>query len=172
MAEIKEGSFELDLGLVKLGATLREDDRQRAWELYTEIVTRVAVVGKRRDPSCEDFGGELYFESLESVYQFFGECREIMRQFPVGKLKGFRQEHLGVLINRILNDVFRPFLEKWSGPFRVWWFAVKDKPGSPYEIQNQFPQLTDFLKDWRDVRRLMRQVEQTLREEYKLIPVE
>jgi hypothetical protein len=59
MPEIKEGSFELDLGLVKLGAKLSEDDRQCAWELYTEIVTRVAVVGKRHDWTCEYFGGEL-----------------------------------------------------------------------------------------------------------------
>ena len=43
------------------------------------------------------------------------ECLGIMRKFPVGKLKESKQEHLGVLINRILNDVFRPFLEKWSG---------------------------------------------------------
>lgn len=171
MAEIKEGSFELDLGLVKLGATLRDDDRQCAWELYTEIVTRVAVVGKRRDLSCEDFTGELYSESLDSVYEFFREGREIMRKFPVGKLKESRQEHLGVLINRVLNDIFRPFLEKWNGPFRVWWSTAKNLTGSPYEIQSQFPQLTDFLKDWRDLRRVMRQVEQALSDEYKLIPL-
>ena len=36
MPEIKEGSFELNLGLVKLGAKLSEDDRQCAWELYEE----------------------------------------------------------------------------------------------------------------------------------------
>ena len=57
MPEIKEGSFELSLGLVKLGAKLSEDDRQCARELYTEIVTRVAIVGKRLDPTCEDFAG-------------------------------------------------------------------------------------------------------------------
>jgi hypothetical protein len=172
MPELKEGSFELDLGLVKLGAKLSEDDRQCAWELYTEVVTRVAVVGKRLDPTCEDFGGELYAESLDSLYNFFRECRGIMRKFPVGKLKEFKQEHLGVLINRILNDVFRPFLEKWNGPFRVWWFKSKEGRDSPYEIQNQFPELKDFLKDWRDVRRIMRKVELTLRDEYKLIPLE
>lgn len=49
MPEIEEGSFELDLGLVKLGAKPTEDDRQCVWELYTEIVTRASVVGKRRD---------------------------------------------------------------------------------------------------------------------------
>ena len=94
MPEIKEGSFELDLGLVKLGAKLSEDDRQCAWELYTEIVTREAVVGKRRDETCEDFSGELYAESLDSLYNFFRESGGIMRKFPVGKLKESKQEHL------------------------------------------------------------------------------
>ena len=89
MPEIKEGSFRLDQGLVKLGAKLSEDDRRCAWELYTEIVPRVAVIGKRHDPTCEDFSGELYAESLDSLYNFFKECRGIMRKFPVGKLWAF-----------------------------------------------------------------------------------
>jgi hypothetical protein len=38
MPEVKEGSFELDFGVVKLGAKLSEDDSQCAWELYTGIV--------------------------------------------------------------------------------------------------------------------------------------
>jgi hypothetical protein len=71
MPEIKEGSFRLDQGLVKLGAKLSEDDRRCAWELYTEIVTRVAIVGKRRDLNREDFSGELFSESLSlPVFEF------------------------------------------------------------------------------------------------------
>jgi len=131
-----------------------------------------AVVGKGHHPTYEDFSGELYSESLDSLYNFFRECRGIMRKFPVGKLKESKQEHLGILINRILNDVFRPFLEKWSGPFRAWWATTKNDEGSPYEIQNQFPQVKDFLTDWRGLRRVMGKVEQTLRDEYKLIPLE
>ena len=94
-----------------------------------------------------------------------------MRKFPVGKLKEFKQKHLGVLINRILNDVFRPFLEKWSGPFRAWWSTTKNEKGLPCEVQNQFPQLKDFLSEWRDLRRVMRKVGHTLRDEYKRIPL-
>jgi hypothetical protein len=163
---------QLNPGLVKFGAKPNKDDPQCAWELYTEIVTRVAVVGKRRDLTCEDFCGELYAESLDSLYNFFRECRGIMRKFPVGKLKETRQEYLGVLINRILNDVFRPFLEEWSGPFRRWWATAKNERGSPCEIQNEFPQLRDFLADWRDLRPVMRRVQETLRDQYKLIPLE
>jgi hypothetical protein len=35
----------------------------------------VAVVGKRHDWTCEDFGGELYAESLDSLYNFFRDYR-------------------------------------------------------------------------------------------------
>jgi hypothetical protein len=94
-----------------------------------------------------------------------------MRKFPVGKLKDYKQEHLGVLINRILNDVFRPFLEKWNGPFRVWWVTVKDGTVSPYQIQNQFPSLTGFVSEWRDLRLTMRKVQEKLQDEYLLMPL-
>lgn len=39
MPEIKKGGFSLDLGLLKVNADISEDDRQCAWELYTEITT-------------------------------------------------------------------------------------------------------------------------------------
>ena len=78
MAIIKEGSFILNLGFIQLKGKLSEEDRQCAWELFTEITTRVAVVGKQKDKDCKDFSGELYHESLESLYAFFRESRGIM----------------------------------------------------------------------------------------------
>lgn len=75
MAVLSKGSFTLDLKIVKLGADLTEDDRQCAWELYTEMSTRVAVTGKHLDPDCIDFSGELYIESLDSLFRFFQEAR-------------------------------------------------------------------------------------------------
>ena len=172
MPEIKEGSFTLDLGIVKLSKKLTEDDRQCAWELYTEIATRVAAVGKRMDQTAADFSGELYTESLTSLYNLFQECRGIMRRFPVGKIKEGNQEHLGVLISRILADVIRPFLEKWNGRFRAWWVSASQREGSPFDTQDEFPELKAFHKDWRDLRRMMRKVEQKLRDEYKLVPLD
>src|SRR5258706_8792788 len=121
MGTITKGSFSLNLGLVQLAGELSDDDRQCAWELYTEIVTRVAVVGKRGDKSCRDFSGELFCDSLDSLYSFFRESRSIMRRFPVGRIRDLRQEHLGVLINRLLANIIRPFLEKWNGRYRTWW---------------------------------------------------
>ena len=172
MATITEGSFSLNLGFVQLGGTLSDDDRQCAWELYTEIATRVAVVGKRNDETAINFDGELYSEGLDSLYKFLQEARLIMRRFPVGRIKDFRQEHLGVLINRIVAHVLRPFFEKWNVVYRSWCAKAGKADASPYELQGQFPSKNELLKDWSDLRKIMRRVEAQLRYEYKLVPLE
>ena len=46
MPVLTKGSFTLDLKIVKLGADLTEDDRQCAWELYTEMVYTGCRYGK------------------------------------------------------------------------------------------------------------------------------
>jgi hypothetical protein len=172
MANITKGSFTLNLGFVKLGAELSELDRQCAWEFYTEIATRVAVVGKRGDRLATSYDGELYSESLDSLYAFFKESRSIMRQFPVGRIKDFREEHLGILISRILANVLRPFLEKWNCRYRSWWAKALKQEGSPFDIQKTFPDLKEFLADWTALRLIMRQVEKKMAAQYKLIPLE
>jgi hypothetical protein len=171
MPEIKKGNFTLDLKFMKLGADFSEDDRQCAWELYTEIITRVAVVGKWHDPQAKSFDGEIYAESFVSVYRFFQEARSIMRKFPVGKIEEADQEHLGVLIQRILTDVFRPFLEKWQARYRTWWEQQVRTGKDPFAIQLEFPQLDELLTDWRNIRLIMRRVAAVLSKSYKLKPV-
>jgi len=172
MATITKGSFSLNLGFIQLGGDLSDDDRQCAWELYTEIATRVAVVGKRADKPATNYDGELYSESLDSLYTFFKECRGIMRRFPVGRIKDFRQEHLGVLISRILANVMRPFLEEWNGQYRAWWVQTQRPGVSHYEAQKCFPKHKEFLADWTALRIIMRHVERKLAEQYKLVPLE
>jgi len=172
MATITKGDFSLDLGFFKLGAELSDEDRQCAWELYTEIATRVAVVGKRGDKNATNFDGELFSESLDSLYKFFQEARLIMRRFPVGRIKDFKQEHLGILINRVLANVLRPFLENWNGQYRVWWARASKSDESPYEIQQKYPKRVEFLADWSALRLIMRRVESALAKEYKLIPLD
>ena len=110
MAVLSKGGFSVNLGIVKLSGTLSEEDRQCAWELYTELSTRVAMVGKASDSECQSFEGELYIESLSSFYNFFQEARGIMRKFPVGRLEVNQHDHIGVIINRIMAEVMRPFL--------------------------------------------------------------
>ena len=168
MPELKEGSFTLNFGVVKLGGKLSEMDRQCAWELYTEIVTRVAVTGKRRDETSTDFSGEIFVESLKSLYLFFNEARGIMRRFPIGKIKKKHQQHLGRLIHDLLTDVLRPFLEKWQADLRSWWGAQQAEGQDWFAIQVNYPRKDELLAEWTDLRKLMRRFEHQLRREYKL----
>src|SRR5262250_3102881 len=107
MSTLTKGSFSLNFGFVQLGGDLSDQDRQCAWELYTELSTRVALTGKQTDLKCSDYSGEVYVESLASMYSFFQEARRIMRAFPVGKIGSDVQNHLGVLINNVMVDVLR-----------------------------------------------------------------
>lgn len=167
MAELSEGGFAIDFGVVKLTGKLSEQDRQCAWQLYTEIVTRVALSGKRRDPTSADFSGEILVESLSSLYAFFKEARNIMKSFPVGRLKDKQQSHLGSLIHDLLTDVLRPFLEKWQADLRSWWEA-QNKTSNWFELQKTYPRYDELLKDWTSLRKLMRKIEHKLKNEYKL----
>lgn len=172
MAVMKKGTFAIDIGFVKIGADFEEADRQCAWELYTELATRVAVTGKPKDPGCVDFSGEVYAESLASLYAFFVESRKIMRAFPVGRIGSAKIEnHLGALIHRSMRDVLRPFLERWQADFRFWWESTSDKALPPFERQAAYPHVQAMLSQWSDVRSIMRAIQDQLVAKYKLIDV-
>lgn len=170
MAVMKKGTFSIDIGFIKLGADFEEADRQCAWELYAELATRVALTGKPKDPDCADFSGEVYAESLISLYTFFGEARKIMRQFPVGTIGPLKTEnHLGALIHRFMRDVLRPFLETWQAEYRYWWEEKSDKSLPPFDRQAQYPGVKEMLSQWSDLRAVMRAIEDNLALSYKLI---
>ncbi|MEJ1339478.1 MAG: hypothetical protein RPU64_03600 [Candidatus Sedimenticola sp. (ex Thyasira tokunagai)] len=173
MAVLTKGNFSINLGIFKVSGDLSDDDRQCAWELYTEIVTRLAVHGRpdSGQPIKEQFKGELYMESLTSLYSFFGEMRGIMRKFPVGKIECPNEYHLGKFTCEIMNNILRPFLEKWQGDFRHWYDVTSRKRSddSPFLLQDDYPELDAFIEDWSNLRSLMQSVAKTLANEYQLV---
>jgi hypothetical protein len=170
VAILSKGTFSLNLGFVTVGGELEEIDRQCAWELYTELATRVSVTGKLDDPDCTNFAGELYIESLDSVYRFFQSARDIMKKFPVGKT-GSANNHLGVMISRVFSHVLRPFLEKWQVRYRHWWEEESNPRLFPLDRQAEFQEIDAFLSDWSSVRWLMRQLQEELVLKYSLVDV-
>lgn len=44
-----------------------------------------------------------------------------MYKFPVDQLEQNNTKHLGILINDLMSNILRPFLEKWQSDFRHWW---------------------------------------------------
>jgi hypothetical protein len=171
MTTLARRSFSFNIGIAKLTGDLTNDDRQCAWKLYTELSTRVAVTGKPQDHECTNFDGELYVESLDSLYKFFQEARNIMREFPVGKIKLDNKQHLGVMISNIMSGVLRPFLEKWHVKYRHWWENQSNPRLTPIERQKEFPEREAFLEDWCAVRWLMRSLQNELVNVYDLVDV-
>jgi hypothetical protein len=172
MAVIKKSTFAIDIGFIKLGADFDESDRQRAWEFYTELATRVALTGKPKDEDCTDFSGEVWAESLNSLHTFFGEARKIMRAFPVGTIGQLKIEnHLGALIHRSMRDVMRPFLETWQADYRYWWENLADKKMNPFERQKTYPREKELLAQWSELRAIMRAIQDELVISYKLVDV-
>ncbi|WP_313707167.1 hypothetical protein [Massilia sp.] len=183
MAVMKKGNFSIDIGFLKLGGDFEEGDRQCAWELYTELATRIAVTGKPNDRDCTDFSGEVYAESLTSLHTFFSESRKIMRQFPVcstyvrpRKIFGIPtgagiNNHLGALIHRFMRDILRPFLETWQADYRFWWENISDKTLPPVDRQRAYPKLSNMISQWSDLRAIMRAIQDELVFMYKLVDV-
>jgi len=78
----------------------QEKDREAAWELYIELLTRITT-----QPLPDDTGDEKV--ALDSVYDIFPLTREILRR------KGRECEQFTMIAVVVLNQVVRPFTEKW-----------------------------------------------------------
>ena len=77
-----------------------DDDRKAAWDLYIELLTRIAT-----QPLPEDDGDEA--SALDSVHQLFGLTRDALRRHGPGCLEFAK---IAVLM---LNQVLRPFTAHW-----------------------------------------------------------
>ena len=77
-----------------------EKDREAAWELYVELLTRVLT-----QPLPEADGDEK--TALDSVHALFGITREILRR------QGRECVQFTKVAVIVLNQVIRPFTAKW-----------------------------------------------------------
>ena len=92
-----------------------EEERKAAWEMYVELITRIAVEELKPDEG-------LLREALDSLYSLFGTTRQILRQYgpSVAQLKGDGKLAFGYLAVAILNRVLRPVLASYiSSLFRL-----------------------------------------------------
>ena len=94
--------------------SLKDDDRIAAWELYVEMLTRVAT-----QPLPSESGDEE--TALESIYSLFPTTREILRQHGRDALCFTR------VAIPVLNQVVRPFTAKWHKELLSGSLINKDK---------------------------------------------
>ena len=83
-----------------------EDETQQkaAWELYVEMVTRIAI-----QPLDQNTG--ILREALASLYSIFGVTRDILKKAGPGVAQG--PHSFGPVAIEVLNKGLRPFTAKW-----------------------------------------------------------
>jgi hypothetical protein len=126
----------LDLKFFKITGRWEPNDAERlaAWELYVELITRVAVV-----PLPD--GGGLLREALTSLYTLFGATREILRRHgpSIAEPKPDGQYNFGYLSVVVLNVVIRPVLARWH-PRLHDWEDTRRPERSQADHERQWPQ--------------------------------
>jgi hypothetical protein len=111
MAKLKNVKVNLTLPFIgSVEGTWEPDENERnaAWELYVELITRISVVELKPDEG-------LLREAISSLYSLFATTRDILKKYgaSVARPKGENSISFGYLSVAILNTVLRPVLAKW-----------------------------------------------------------
>ena len=149
MATLK--SIKVSLKLPYIGGvegTWEPDERERnaAWELYVELVTRIAVA------ELQPHEG-LLREALSSLYSLFGTTRTILRTYGPGiaQPKGKDNISFGYLAVTILNVSLRPVLATWH-PLLLDYEHTKEASVSPLEHERRWEKHEELRQVLNEVR--------------------
>jgi len=93
-------SLKINLGWLEGEFSPNDPDREAAWELYIELLTRVSTQHLSPDEGDEKV-------ALDSIYAIFSLTREILRRHGSGC------GEFAKLAIPVLNQIIRPFTAKW-----------------------------------------------------------
>ncbi|MDJ0650569.1 MAG: hypothetical protein QNJ60_17895 [Xenococcaceae cyanobacterium MO_188.B19] len=111
LAILKQVSVTLPFGIGTVELDIRQVERNVAWSLYVELVTRIAI-----QPLESDQG--LLREALTSLYSLFGTTRQILKEG--GSVVGVSPKSVGGIAIAVLNQGLRPFLAEWHPALEEW----------------------------------------------------
>ncbi len=134
----------------EIRGTWKPDQRERdaAWEMYIELITRISVV------ELKPGEGSLR-EGLSSLYTLFGTTRDILRKYGPVVARGEYDSQLtfGYISVAMLNAVLRPLLAKWH-PLLLDYESRKPESISPLEHEQKWDrseELRTALNDTREI---------------------
>jgi hypothetical protein len=110
-AILKKVSVSLPFGIGSAEWEADPTERNAAWSLYIELVTRIAV------QSLEVDQGTVR-EAMNSLYSLFSSTREILK--CAGPKVGASHVSVGGIAIAVLNNGLRPFLSKWHPLLQAW----------------------------------------------------
>jgi hypothetical protein len=124
--------LKVNVGVLEAQWNPQEKDREAAWELYIEMITRIVT-----QPLPKHGGDEN--AALESVRSLFPITREILRRNGRGCVEFTK---VAVIV---LNQLVRPFTTKWH--VEVLTDAFKN-PEKKKEFRQELAQLQKFLRKY------------------------
>ena len=90
----------LNAGFAELEFSPKDPDRDAAWELYVELLTRMTT-----QPLDDEHGDEQ--TALDSVYSLFALTRQTLKN------QGRHCTEFAKIAVIVLNQIVRPFTAKW-----------------------------------------------------------
>jgi hypothetical protein len=126
-----------------------ENERNAAWDLYVELITRVSVVELKPNEG-------FLKEALSSLYSLFQTTRDILKKYgaSVARSKSESSISFGYLAIAILNTVLRPVLAKWH-PLLLDYESRKEKNISAMEYERNWEKHEELRQVLNDVRLIL-----------------
>lgn len=124
-------------------------ERDAAWELYIELITRVSVVDLGPDEG-------LVREALSSLYTLFGTTRDILRRHGPVVAPRSRQHDVtfGHVAIGVLNGALRPLLTKWHPALQAW-EARREPDVDPFAHERAWERFDQLHADLATTRRTL-----------------
>lgn len=126
LSRIHFAKLNLSLPGMNLELEFADADKDAAWALYVELITRSAI-----QPLSVNDGSEA--AALKSIYSIFPTTREILKQY------GRRAKSFSQIAIIVLNGVLRPFTSKWHK--RALNGELKDDPEAVNQFRNELSDL-------------------------------
>lgn len=153
-AKLRKVSISLPFGLGSAEWESDPTERKAAWELYIELITRIAV-----EPLESDQG--VLREALSSLYSLFGTTRETLKKAGPGV--GVSPNSVGGLAVAVLNLGLRPLLTKWH-PLLQDWEAQRTPKVSVQKHEKAWPQEAELRLEFEKLRLELKQYSVALAE--------
>ena len=122
----------LNVAVLRADITLSDTDKDAAWELYIEMLTRIVT-----QPLPFEVGDEQ--TALDSIYSLFATTREILRRRGRGAI------NFSMIAIPVLNQVVRPFTAKWH---RLSLARAFDSEDGRAEFRREFETLQSDLRNY------------------------
>ncbi len=123
-------SLKINVHFLEMEWQPNDHDKDAAWELYIELLTRVAT--QHLDPRHGDEA-----TALQSIHSLFGLTREVIKR------KGRHCIEFTKIAIVVLNQVIRPFTAKWH---KLSEEKAFDKPSKCRKFRKELSELQTELR--------------------------